>query len=301
MKIVFFGTPEIASGVLEAVIAAGHEVSLVVTRADKPKGRGKKIVFSPIKELAIKNGIEVYQPTGLRDPEVWERLRAENADVFLTVAYGRIFPNEVLDMPPMGCINIHASLLPKLRGSAPISRALINGDTEGGVTVMRMDEGVDTGDMLLVKKTPIPSDMYFDEYYSLITKLGAEAACEYLEMAAEGKIVAAAQDHTLATHAEKITKEDEELDFSLPCVQVYNRIRGLSPDPCAHITLAGKRVKIYKANVSNGCGDAGKVISAGKSGIEIACGEGSIVITELQPESKGRMTAAAFLAGNKVI
>ena len=301
MKIVFFGTPEIASGVLEAVLDAGHEVSLVVTRADKPRGRGNKIVFSPVKQLALERGIEVYQPQTLRIPEVWERLKAENADMFLTVAYGRIFPREVLDMPPMGCINIHASLLPYLRGASPINRALMNGDREGGVTVMRMDDGVDTGDMLLVKKTEIPSDMYFDEYYSVITKLGAQAACEYLEMAARGETVRIPQDHALATHADKITKEDEELDLTQPALTVFNRIRGLSPEPCARITLAGKRVKIYKAHPGNGSGAAGTVIAANKNGIEIACGSGSIIITELQPESKGRMTAAAFLAGNKVM
>lgn len=301
MKIVFFGTPEIAAGVLEAVLEAGHDVCLAVTRADKPKGRGNKICFSPVKEAAIRHGIEVYQPTGLKDPEVWERLRDENADMFLTVAYGRIFPREVLDMPPMGCINIHASLLPLLRGASPINRALINGDTEGGVTVMRMEDGIDTGDMLLVKKTEIPSDMYFDEYYALITKLGSEAACEYLQMAADGRVTPVAQDHSRATYAEKITKDDENIDFSLTNREVFNHIRGLSPSPCAHIELAGKRVKIYKAHVADGHGNAGSVISANKNGIEIACGVGSVVITELQPESKGRMPASAFLAGNKVM
>ncbi len=301
MRIVFFGTPEIAAGVLEAVLDAGHDVCLVVTRADKPKGRGNKIIFSPVKELAISRDIEVFQPSGLKDAAVQDKLASMNADLFLTVAYGRIFPQEVLDMPPKGCINIHASLLPKLRGASPINRALINGDTEGGVTVMHMDAGVDTGDMLLVKKTQIPDDMYFDEYYALITKLAAEAACEYLKLAEEGTVVPIPQQHELATHADKITKEDEKLDFSLPCKTVFDRIRGLSPNPCAHIVLAGKNVKIYKAHKGDGNGRPGDVISAGKAGIEIACGVGSIVITELQPESKSRMSAVAFLAGNKVM
>jgi len=301
LKIVFFGTPEIAAGVLEAVLDSGNDVCLVVTRADKPKGRGNKIVFSPVKELALSRGIETFQPTTLKDAEVQQKLASMNANLFLTVAYGRIFPKEVLDMPPMGCINIHASLLPKLRGASPINRALINGDTVGGVTVMRMDEGVDTGDMLLVKSTPIPDDMYFDEYYALITKLGAEAACEYLKLAIEGTVKPISQQHELATHADKITKEDEQLDFSLPCKAVFDRIRGLSPDPCAHTLLAGKNVKIYKAHTANGNGKPGEVISASKAGIEIACGEGSVVITELQPESKGRMPASAFIAGNKVM
>ncbi len=301
MKIVFFGTPEIAAGVLDEVLNNGYDVCLVVTRADKPKGRGNKIAFSPVKELALGRGIEVFQPLTLKDKDVWEKLKSTNADLFLTVAYGRIFPAEVLNMPPMGCVNIHASLLPKLRGASPINRALINGDTVGGVTVMKMDEGLDTGDMLLKKEVQIPANMYFDEYYSVITKLGASLACEYLSKASDGVIVPVPQDDTLATYADKITKADEEIDFSLDCNCVFNKIRGLSPDPCAHIQLAGKRVKIFKAFVSSGVGEPGSVISATKKGIEIACGVGSVIITELQPESKSRMPAVSFLAGNKVM
>ncbi len=299
MKIVFFGTPEIAKGVLQAVVDAGHDVCLVVTRADKPKGRGNKVVCSPVKQLALELGIEVFQPITLKDEAVWDVLRGQNADMFLTVAYGRIFPREVLDMPKLGCVNMHASLLPKLRGASPINRALMEGHSEGGVTVMKMADGVDTGDMLLVKKTAIPEDMYFDEYYEVITGLGCDAIVEYLSRYNE--IVPVVQDHDKATHADKITKEDENVDFTLSAREVFNRIRGLSPDPCVHITLAGKRVKVYKARLCDGKGQAGQVISANKQGIEIACGEGSIVITELQPESKGRMTAGAFLAGNKVM
>lgn len=301
MKIVFFGTPEFASEALERILNDGYEVCTVVTRADKPKGRGNNLASSPVKALALSRGIEVFQPATLRSDEVIGYLRSKNADLFITAAYGRIFPKEILEMPPLGCVNIHASLLPSLRGASPINRAIINGDTLGGVTVMYMDEGIDTGDIVLKKITEIPQEIYFDEYYKTLTSLGCDAISEFLSLLSSGaEIPRTPQDSTFASYADKIEKADEILDFSDTAENVYNKIRGLSPSPCTYTFLGNKRVKVFKALLSDSQGEEGKVLRADKNGIEIACRHGSVILTELQPENKSRMPASAFLAGNKI-
>ena len=301
MKAVFFGTPDIASACLERLLSVGVEVIYVVTRADKPKGRGYKVEYSPVKQTAVDHGIPVYQPVTLRDGNAFELLSSLGADVFVTVAYGRILPPDILAIPPMGCINMHASLLPYLRGASPINRALMNGDTVGGVTVMYMDEGMDTGDIILQKTVDIPEDTDFGTYYDVITKLGCDALEDYVNLALGGNVIRTPQDHTLATYAPKVEKEETLLDFSESRDSVYNKIRGLSPSPCAYTFLAGKRVKVHKAEKGNGSGRPGSVISVSKRGIEVAVSDGSIIITVLQPEGKGVMTSSAFIAGNKVI
>lgn len=301
MKAVFFGTPDIASACLERLIAVGVDVIYAVTRADKPKGRGYKVEFSPVKQTALDHGIPVYQPATLRDGEAFELLSSLGADVFITVAYGRILPPDILAIPPMGCINMHASLLPSLRGASPINRAIMNGDKVGGVTVMYMDEGLDTGDIVLQKTVDIPEDMDFGTYYDVITNLGCDALEDYVNLAANGAVTRTPQDHTNATYAAKVEKEETLLDFGDGTDALYNKIRGLCPAPCAYTYLAGKRVKVYKAEKGSGSGRPGSILAANKKGIEIASSNGSIIITELQPEGKGRMTASAFLAGNKVV
>lgn len=301
MKAVFFGTPDIASACLERLIAVGVDVIYAVTRADKPKGRGYKVEFSPVKQTALDHGILVYQPATLRDGEAFELLSSLGADVFITVAYGRILPPDILAIPPMGCINMHASLLPSLRGASPINRAIMNGDKVGGVTVMYMDEGLDTGDIVLQKTVDIPEDMDFGTYYDVITNLGCDALEDYVNLAANGAVTRTPQDHTNATYAAKVEKEETLLDFGDGTDALYNKIRGLCPAPCAYTYLAGKRVKVYKAEKGSGSGRPGSILAANKKGIEIASSNGSIIITELQPEGKGRMTASAFLAGNKVV
>ena len=301
MKAVFFGTPDIASACLERLIAVGVDVIYAVTRADKPKGRGYKVEFSPVKQTALDHGIPVYQPATLRTGEAFELLSSLGADVFITVAYGRILPPDILAIPPMGCINMHASLLPSLRGASPISRAIMNGDKVGGVTVMYMDEGLDTGDIVLQKTVDIPEDMDFGTYYDVITNLGCDALEDYVNLAANGAVTRTPQDHTNATYAAKVEKEETLLDFGDDTDSLYNKIRGLCPAPCAYTYLAGKRVKVYKAEKGSGSGRPGSILAANKKGIEIASSNGSIIITELQPEGKGRMTASAFLAGNKVV
>lgn len=298
MKVVFMGTPDFAAEALRAIIAHGDEVSLVVTRADKPKGRGYAMAQSPVKILAAENGIPVITPVTLRDAEVQERLRSEQADVFIVAAYGRILPAEVLEMPKMGCINIHGSLLPKLRGAAPINRAVMNGDTKGGITIMYMDEGIDTGDIILQQEIDIPDDMNAGEYHDAMAKLGADMICRYLDLAARNNVPRTKQPEEY-TYAEKIEKSELHIDFSKSSGDVYNKIRGLSPSPCGFVMLKNKRVKLHSAKRGSGSGNAGCVISI-KDGIEVACADGSVIITSLQPEGKQVMSADEFLRGNRL-
>ncbi|MDD4124270.1 MAG: methionyl-tRNA formyltransferase [Eubacteriales bacterium] len=303
MRIVFFGTPEIAQGCLEELLDGGYNVVCVVTRADKPKGRGYKTEYSPVKKLALERGIETFQPVSLRNEEARVRLSENSADIFITCAYGRIFPSEILAIPPMGCVNVHASLLPAYRGASPINRTIMNGEKTGGVTIMYMDEGIDTGDMILKRSMEIPDDMDFGGYYEALTDLGRKALREFFVLAEKGIINREKQDDTAATYAPKVEKEETPLDFSDTAEHIYNKIRGLCPVPCAHMMLAGKRCKIYKAVRGKLCDNIipGTILKADKNGIEIACGDNSIIITELQPDGKAKMTAAAFTAGNKVL
>ncbi len=298
MNVVFMGTPEFAAEALKAIIAHGDNVSLVVTRADKPKGRGYAVTQSPVKELAVKNGIPVITPATLRDAEVQNRLMQEDADVFIVAAYGRILPKEVLCMPKFGCVNIHASLLPKLRGAAPINRAVMNGDTKGGITIMYMDEGVDTGDIILQQEIDIPDDMNAGEYHDAMAALGARLICRYLDMGKEGNVPRTKQQGDF-TYADKIEKAELHIDFSSGANEVYNKIRGLAPAPCGFAMLKGRRIKLHAAKRGSGSGDAGCVIST-DGGIEVACADGSVIITMLQPEGKQVMTAEQFLRGNKI-
>ncbi len=303
MRIVFFGTPEIARGCLEELIDGGYEVVCAVTRADKPQGRGLKIEYSPVKRLALERGIELYQPAGLKNDEVRARLAAFGADMFVTCAYGRIFPPDILAMPPSGCINVHASLLPAYRGASPINRALLNGEKTGGVTIMYMDEGIDTGDMILKKSMEIPDDMDFGEYYAALTALGRKALREFFAFAEKGSFNREKQDDASASYAPKVEKAETYINFNDSAERIYNKIRALSPSPCSRTALAGKECKLYKAVKGNSSGgqNPGMVVKADKNGIEIACADKSIIITELQPEGKNRMTSSAFIAGNRIL
>ena len=296
-KIVYMGTPDFAVEPLKRICEDGHEVSLVVTQPDKQRGRGMAFTPTPVKAFALEKGIRVFQPQSLRDEEAQRIIKDENADYIIVAAYGKILPIEVLNAAKHGCVNIHASLLPRHRGAAPINRAIMEGDTLGGVTVMHMAEGLDTGDMILCKEMPIPDDMTAGMYHDALSVLGAEAISEFLAEENHSRTV---QDDSLATYAAKIEKAETEIDFSLPSEKVYNKIRGLSPYPCAFAVINGRRFKLISAVRGNGSGVAGSVISADKSGIEIACGTGSVVVTVLQPEGKRAMTAAEFLVGNKL-
>lgn len=299
MKIVFMGTPEFAVASLSAICESGNEVVLCLTQPDRPKGRGYVLTPSPVKEYALSHGISVITPKTLRDESVQDLLRGANADMFIVTAYGKILPQAVLDMPILGCFNVHASLLPSLRGAAPINRAIMNGCEVGGVTMMYMDAGIDTGDMILQKKMPIPADMDAGAYHDALALLGKEALKEFLSLAEKGSIPRIKQDDSLSSYAPKIENSDMKIDFSLPAKNVSDLIRGLSPAPCAYCFIGGRRIKVRRAIISDGRGKAGTVISLDK-GIEIACGEGSIIITELCPEGKGVCEAASFLRGNRL-
>jgi len=296
-KIVYMGTPDFAVEPLKRICEAGHNVSLVVTQPDKQRGRGMAFTPTPVKAYALEKGIKVYQPQSLKNEEAQGIIKAENADYIIVAAYGKILPIEVLEAAKYGCVNIHASLLPRHRGAAPINRAIMEGDAEGGVTVMHMAEGLDTGDMILVRSMPIPDTMTAGEYHDALSILGAEAICDFL---AEEKHNRTPQNDALATYAAKIEKSETEIDFTQNAKAVYNKIRGLSPYPSAFAVINGRRFKLISALLGNGKGEAGSVISATDKGIEIACGEGSVIITTIQPEGKRAMSAASFLAGNKL-
>ncbi len=296
-KIVFMGTPDFAVAPLKRIYGDGHEISLVVTQPDRQRGRGMAFTPSPVKAFALEKGLRVYQPQSLKDEEAKRTIKAENVDYIVVAAYGKILPAEVLEAPKKGCVNIHASLLPRHRGAAPINRAIMEGDTVGGVTLMYMAEGLDTGDIILKKEMPIPEDMTAGEYHDALAALGADAISAFL---AEENSSRTPQDGSLATYAAKIEKAETEVDFTRPAKEVYNKIRGLSPYPSAFALINGKRYKLISARVGSRTGAAGEVLSASKAGIEIACGEGSVLITVLQAEGKRAMTAAEFLAGNSI-
>lgn len=300
MKIVFMGTPDFACEALKAIKEHGDDIALVLTRADKPKGRGYVMTPSPVKQLAMSYGIEVLTPKTLRDDEICKTLADVKADVFIVAAYGRILPKEVLDMPKYGCINIHASLLPAWRGAAPINRAVIGGDTVGGVTIMYMDEGIDTGDMILQKKVAIDPEMNAGEYHDILAHLGGEAICEYLDMLKDDKVTRIKQPECGVSYAQKIEKSESLIDFSQSAKDIHNLIRGLAPAPCAYAVLHGRRVKIRKSHIGTLCGTAGSVLDIDNGGITVACGDGSIVVEILQPEGKNSMTASEFLRGNRL-
>lgn len=296
-NIVYMGTPDFAVEPLKRIVEDGHNVSLVITQPDKQRGRGMEFTPTPVKAYALSKGLQVYQPKTLRDEEAQSIIRAQNADYIVVAAYGKILPVEVLSAAKGGCVNIHASLLPRHRGAAPINRAIMEGDTLGGVTIMQMEEGLDTGDMLLVKQVEITPTMTAGEYHDILADLGAQGISQFL---AGGDFTPVKQDDSLATYAAKIEKSETEIDFAKDSLSVYNKIRGLSPYPCGFAFINGKRIKLISALPGKGKGEPGTVLSATGEGIEIACLEGSVIITSLQPEGKRRMTAAEFLAGNKL-
>lgn len=296
MKIVFMGTPAFACAALQTLLDDGQDVALVLTQPDKPKGRGYALTPSPVKTLAQSAGLRVETPATLRTPEAEALLREVGADLFVVAAYGKILPASVLEIPPMGCVNVHASLLPAWRGAAPIQRAVLNGDRVGGVTMMYMDEGLDTGDIILQRSMEIPPDMTGGEYHDALAALGGDALREFLRLAESGTIPRRQQNGEF-TYASKLEKADQLVTFRETAEQTHDRIRALAPAPTAYSILNGKRVKIHASRLSSGSGEPGEILSAGKDGIQVACGEGSVLLTVLQPEGKGKMDAASFWNG----
>ena len=302
-KILFMGTPEISMTSLARLIDDGHNIVAVVTGEDKPRGRGNVMTPTPCKALALEKGIPVYTPKTLRD-EAFATLLAEiDPDIIVVVAYGKILPRNVLDYPKHGCINLHVSLLPKYRGAAPMQRAIMCGESETGVTIMHMADGVDTGDIIDVAKFPISETDDFEAIHDRSAIVGAELLSKTIVEIFEGRAKRVPQDDSLATHAAKIEKEDCKLDFTKSAKNLDFQIRGVTPIPGAFAYLNGKMLKINRARPISGKGEPGKVISLNSQGegeIVVACGEGALSITHVIPEGKGKMTAGDFIRGRKI-
>ncbi len=295
MKLIFAGTPEFAAQSLSAILAAGHQVALVLTQPDRPSGRGMTLRPSPVKALALASGIEVFQPLTLKDPAVQERLRAVDAEVMVVAAYGLILPQAVLDLPRYGCLNIHASLLPRWRGAAPIQRAILAGDTETGVCIMQMEAGLDTGPVLLSDRLPLASDETAGSLHDKLADLGARLIVNALEKI---PLPAVPQSDTGITYAAKIEKAEALLDWRLPAAEIERKVRAFNPFPGAATVLEGVPVKIWRAVAVPGGAAPGTVLAADRHGIVVACGDGALCLGELQKAGGKRLSAAQFLSGN---
>ena len=301
LRVLFMGTPEFACPTLKMLLEhSGVEVIGVVTQPDRPKGRGQKLAQPPVKSLAIQHGVHVYQPAKVRAPEFIQTIQDLNPDLIVVVAFGQILPKSLLDIPRLGCINVHASLLPRYRGAAPINWSIINGDSKTGVTTMLMDVGLDTGDMLICRETPIFPDEDAESLYNRLSLLGAETMTETLEALVAGQLAPVKQDDAAACYAPMLKKEMGKIVWDQPAETVRNLVRGLTPWPGAFTYLHGQTLKINRATLADGSGEPGTILKAEKAGIEVACGQGSLVIQELQPEGKRKMFAADFLAGNRL-
>ena len=304
LRILFMGTPEIAATCLDSLIGAGYPITGVVTRQDKPKGRGGILTPPPVKVLAGEHGIPVCQPKNLREPEFSDFLKKTDPNLIVVVAYGRILPPEVLDYPKLGCINLHVSLLPAYRGAAPMQRAVMNGETETGVTTMRMDAGLDTGDILLYEKFPIGENDTFETVHDKSAALGGPLLIRTIDGLLGNTLQGQKQPENGVSYAEKIEKEDCLLDFSLPAKALHDQIRGLYPFPLAFTHLPdGRLLKILESRVTEGSGAPGTVIAVdgkGQGSITVACGEGALMILAVTPEGKGKMPAGDLVRGRKI-
>lgn len=295
------GTPDFSVGTLEAIIEAGHEVVLAVTQPDKPKGRGKEMQFPAVKECAQKHGIPVFQPIKIKTEEAVNELRKYSADIFVVAAFGQLLSSDILHMPKYGCINVHASLLPKYRGAAPIQWAVINGEKESGVTIMQMNEGLDTGDMLLKVVVPLAEKETGESLYDKLECAGAGLCVEALSLLEQGKLYGEPQKDEEMTYAKMLTKELGHIDFKKSAQEIERLIRGLNSWPSAFTKYKGKNMKIWDANVVDGeSAEPGIITEVTKNSIIVATGDRSLAITELQLEGKKRMSTEAFLLGYQV-
>ena len=304
MRVIFMGTPDFSVGTLEALIAAGHEVCLAVTQPDKPKGRGGKMQYTPVKEKALFYNIPVYQPKRVRDPECVEELRKYNADVMVVVAFGQILPKEILEMTSYGCINVHASLLPKYRGAAPIQWAIIEGEKVTGVTTMQMDEGLDTGDMILKTEVPVAADETGESLHDKLAAAGAALCVETLRALEDGTAVREKQGESPTAYAKMLTKELGNIDWAEPAVKIERLVRGLNSWPSAYTHWNGKVMKIWRAaaeaaeTAETADVQPGTVVSVEKESFAVQTGDGVLRVLEVQMPGKKRMDAGAFLRGN---
>lgn len=308
MKVVFMGTPDFAVATAEAIANAGHEIILAVTQPDKPKGRGKELAPPPVKQWARERGIPVFQPEKIKREDAVETLRNYPADIFVVSAFGQILPKEILSMPPLGCVNVHASLLPKYRGAAPIQWAVINGDKTSGVTTMLMGEGLDDGDMLLKKEITLAEDETGGSLFERLAVVGGELIVETMAQLEKGTLIATPQKESEATHVGMIRKSLGQLDFSKSAEVLERWIRGLNPWPSAYTRLGGKGLKVWKARTektlpqtpSQEAKATGSIAYVCDDGIWVVTGEDYLVLEEVQPEGKKRMKSADFLRGRKI-
>lgn len=305
MRVVFMGTPDFSVGTLKALVEAGHEVVGVVSQPDKPKGRGKAMQPTPVKEAALELGLPVWQPKKVRDPEFLQVLEELHPEAIVVVAFGQIIPDSILNLAPLGCINVHASLLPKYRGAAPIQWAVIDGEKESGVTIMKMDAGLDTGDMISKVIVPITKEETGGSLFDKLSEAGAKLLVETLPSLADGTAVFEKQpEESTTAYAAMIQKSLGSMDWNRPAVELERLVRGLNPWPSAYTKMNGKTLKIWKAEVLESAEGAdavpGTVVQAGKEGLFVQTGEGVLNIQELQLEGKKRMETSAFLRGYEV-
>lgn len=305
MKIVFMGTPDFAAAALKSLIDAGHEVVLAVTQPDKPKGRSGQLQTSPVKDVAVEAGIPVFQPVKIRLPEEVAELKKYEADVYIVAAFGQILSQEILDMPKYGCLNIHASLLPKYRGAAPIQYVIVDGEEKTGITIQQMNAGIDTGDILYTVETAITEDETFETLHDRLTELGAKAIVDMLPLLEQGKITPVPQNDADSSYVKMIKKEQGHIDFTKSAITIERLVRGLNPWPSAFTFYNGKQMKVWVAKAINDASKAsaeecGTVVAVAKDSIDVQTSEGVLRIYELQLEGKKRMTTQAFLLGMKV-
>lgn len=298
MKVVFMGTPDFAASSLKAVVEAGHEVAAVVTQPDKAQGRSGALKMPPVKEYAVEKGITVYQPEKIRKSDMYDILCQIKPDVIIVVAFGQIIPKNILDLPKYGCINVHASLLPKYRGAAPIQWAVINGDEESGVATMQMDEGIDTGDILLVEKYKLSREETGGSLFDKLAELGAQLLVKTLDGLLAGTIIPTKQEGE-SSYAGKLDKNTGKIDFDMPAEEIERLVRGLNPWPSAFTYINGKSLKIWKADFEERCCKAlpGTIVNIERDSFSVATTRGALKILELQLEGKKRMDTGSFLRG----
>ncbi|HFL2520607.1 TPA: methionyl-tRNA formyltransferase [Clostridioides difficile] len=302
MKIVFMGTPDIAVPCLQKIIDEKYEILGVVTQPDKPKGRGKKLGMSPVKELAIENNIPVYQPVKARDKEFIDKIKSLNPDVIVVVAFGQILPKEILEIPKLGCINVHVSLLPKYRGAAPINWVIINGEEKTGVTTMYMDEGLDTGDMILKTEVNLDENITSGELHDKMMNIGAETLKETLRLIEEGNAPREVQNHEEFSYAPIMNKSLGNIDFSKSAREIHNLVRGVNPWPSAYTTYNDVIMKVWKTKVldEKSTKDVGTIIDVSKDGIKVSTIDNVLLIEEIQMPNKKRMLVGEYIKGNTI-
>ncbi|MCK8104618.1 MAG: methionyl-tRNA formyltransferase [Pseudoalteromonas tetraodonis] len=297
LRIIFAGTPDFAARHLQALIDSEHQIVGVYSQPDRPAGRGKKLKASEVKALALEHDLPVFQPQSLKTDEALEELSSLNADIMIVVAYGLILPKAILDAPRLGCLNVHGSILPRWRGAAPIQRAIWAGDQQTGVTIMQMDEGLDTGDMLHISRCPIDSTETSASLYAKLAELGPDALIDTINRLANGDITPEPQNDADANYAKKLSKDEANIDWSMDAEQIERNIRAFNPWPVCFTQMRGNTVKIYQANVVEQSGAAGTVLASDKNGIVVACGKHALSISELQPQGKKPMAINDFLNG----